>query len=601
MKPKHLITGILCALCLLIASCAPVSQRQATPELPAATYLKLAQTADNPQKQSYLLSAADRFLQDRQLTEANRVLTGIDTTVLTPQLQIRYQLAQSKFYVLHHDAQQALNVLLKVRNNPDLNDQQRLVTASLLAMVYQSQGKLLATLDQYNQMLSYTDDSATQQDILMQTWDYLQTQPYAKLQQYLNSDDLTPLMRGWITLAETANTPSNAELSKKLQQWRQQFPAHPANALLPNTLNQALPDNSKQVALMLPLSGPLGASGTAIKNGFFAAYYQDKKQNPNTANVTVIDTGSGHIGELYQKAVQQGADMIIGPLTKTNVSQLTELNQLPVRTLALNTLNTAVTDQPKLYQFGLTPLDEVQQVVNRAWQDNHTRAIVIAPNSEWGKTIASAFKNQWQQQGGSVVAELSFQQISGLSAQIRRLLNIDQAQSRYQRLKQTIRKQLRFIPYRRQDVDMFFIAAQPNAARQIRPLLKYYYAGSVPVYAPSSIYAGTANTRLDRDLNGIFFCDMPWVIDPSQTLPANTYTIRETVAKLWPKSFKQNTKLYALGVDAYHLVDALNKLTLLPKFGISGATGRLYLSNDQRIYRRLLWAQMRNSKPNRLH
>lgn len=600
MKPIRLITAFLCGLCLLLVSCAPITQRETTPELPAATYLKMAATANPPEKQSYLISAADRYLQDRELTEANQVLTSIDVAMLPPNLLVRYQLAKAKFLILHHQEVRALSILNQLNDNTELTEQQRLTLSSLYVMAYQAKDNVLGAIDHYNQMLNLSTDADQRQSVLLQTWDYLQSLPTASLLKMSAADTLTPLQKGWIELVLIA-TNDHSELQQRLTDWRQQFPEHPANALLPTRFETDVATQTKQVALLLPMTGPLASTGTAIRNGFFAAYYADKKQNPNSPNVKVIDTNGGHIGELYQQAIQQGADFIVGPLTKDNVRNLTALNQLPVRTLALNTLAEPIKEQPHLYQFGLSPFDEVSQVVNKAWQDNHTRAIIIAPQGAWGDTISKAFADQWQQQGGIVVDNLRFGNLNNLSSQIRQLLNIEQAQARYRQLRYTINKKIRFIPYRRQDVDMIFLAAQPNAARQVRPLLKYYYAGSLPVYALSSIYSGSPDTRLDRDLNGIFFCDMPWVIDPSKTLSPTLDQIRNNISKLWPKSYQQNIKLYALGVDAYDLVGSLGKLTLLPKFGISGATGRLYLDPEQHIYRRLLWAQMRNSQPEPLN
>ncbi len=52
---------------------------------------------------------------------------------------------------------------------------------------------------------------------------------------------------------------------------------------------------------------------------------------------------------------------------------------------------------------------------------------------------------------------------------------------------------------------MVFLLSYPSKARQIMPLLKYYYAGDVPVYATSSVYTGGVNVMKDRDLNGIIF------------------------------------------------------------------------------------------------
>lgn len=601
MKHTNLITGLLLGLCLLITSCAP-TQQQSMQRLPAAMYLKMAATTSGEKKQSYLISAADRYIEDRQLTDAGRVLASIDTDLLPPDQLVRYQLTKAHFAILHHQDQRALQLLQQAQNEQNLDSRQQYKINKLFVMVYAEQGNVAQALNHYNVMLSFCADDQQRQDTLLQTWDYLQNLPKSTTSSLASNPDLDTLQRGWLQLSMIANhSDNNADLQSELSDWQQHFPNHPANTLLPSTFQQAMPQSSKQVALLLPMSGPLAAKGTAIRNGFFAAYYADKRINPDSPKIKVIDTGSGHIEELYQQAVQQGADFVVGPLTKNNVTKLTQYNQLPVRTLALNTLSTPISNQPKLFQYGLSPMDEVQQLTDKAWQDNHTRAILITPSNSWGDNISNAISSQWQQKGGVIVDSLRFSSLGNLSSQIRSLLGLTLATSRYEQLKSSLHRRVRYVPYRREDVDVILLAAQPNAARQIRPLLKYFYAGKIPVYALSTIYQGLPNTRLDRDLDGIVFCDMPWVIAPNKTLTPPMLKLRQTVQSLWPQSYRSNVKLYALGIDAYNLVGDLTKLTMLPKFGINGATGRLYLDQDQHIYRRLLWAQIRNSKPTLLH
>ncbi len=184
---------------------------------------------------------------------------------------------------------------------------------------------------------------------------------------------------------------------------------------------------------------------------------------------------------------------------------------------------------------------------------------------------------------------------------MRQVLNISQAEGQAQSLKRLLGQKLRYIPQRRQDFDMIFLVAFPNTARQIVPLLKYYYAGNIPIYAPSVVYTGIVRPRQDRDLDGVVFCDTPWELSSNQTLGSKLASLRVRVKSIWPESFRQNPQLYALGVDAYDLTSQLNKMALLPQFGTSGATGLLYLQNNRIIYRKLLWAQMQNGRPKVLH
>ena len=155
---------------------------------------------------------------------------------------------------------------------------------------------------------------------------------------------------------------------------------------------------------------------------------------------------------------------------------------------------------------------------------------------------------------------------------------------------------MRIVSRRRQDFDAIFLIAQPDMARQIKPLLRFYFAGNVPVYGLSQLYDGSPNPNKDRDLNDIVFCDMPWVLESQHMHPTYLNTLQKQSQQVWPQSYKKYSKLYALGIDAYRVSQSLNTMQLLPDFGLRAATGTLYLDNNQ-IYRQLIWAQFDQGKP----
>ena len=137
-------------------------------------------------------------------------------------------------------------------------------------------------------------------------------------------------------------------------------------------------------------------------------------------------------------------------------------------------------------------------------------------------------------------------------------------------------------------------------ARQIQPLLQFYFAGDIPVYGLSQLYNGHPNPGKDRDLNSIAFCDMPWVLEPQHMHPSYLNTLQQQTQQVWPQSYQKYSKLYALGIDAYRLSQTLDTMELLPDFGVRAATGTLYLNNNH-IYRQLMWAQFEQGKPRLTH
>ncbi|MDO6805622.1 penicillin-binding protein activator, partial [Wenyingzhuangia sp. 1_MG-2023] len=98
----------------------------------------------------------------------------------------------------------------------------------------------------------------------------------------------------WIELALLSRHSSLSvdEQLASLALWRRQNPTHPAALQLPGSLaylTQLANQRPERVALMLPLSGPLAASGEAIRDGFLAAYYQAIATEQPTPEVTLID------------------------------------------------------------------------------------------------------------------------------------------------------------------------------------------------------------------------------------------------------------------------------------------------------------------------
>lgn len=140
-----------------------------------------------------------------------------------------------------------------------------------------------------------------------------------------------------------------------------------------------------------------------------------------------------------------------------------------------------------------------------------------------------------------------------------------------------------------QDIDFVFLAATPQQARQIKPTLAFQYAGDLPVYATSHLYTGTNNPTQDQDLNGIRFCETPWLLNPSDPT-------RQQVAAQWPQANGSMGRLYAMGVDAYRLAPRLPELKAVPSLQIDGLTGTLSLNPTQRIERQLQWAEFRNGQ-----
>ncbi len=412
-------------------------------------------------------------------------------------------------------------------------------------------------------------------------WEKVKHTPANKLKSALNQTN-DPIATGWIKLALISKQYSinSQQLSEQLMQWRKEYPNHAANALIPNDSALATLQNTptpKNIVLLLPLKGALSAQGQAVRDGFLNAYYESARKSQQT--VSFIDTNtSSNMTALYQQAIAQGADTIVGPLSKEQVAALLKQGSFPAPTIALNYTEISFGSLPSnFYEYGLSARDEAEQMADKALQMGHSHALLIAPQNEWGQRTTQPLIARYQSLGGHITDTLYYTPSTNISQAIAALLHIDTKADREKMQDDNNKKTLE--EQRRQDFDVVFLVAEPQMARQIVPTLKYYYADKVPVVASSAIYTGSPDPQKDADLNGVYFCDIPWVLKSTHG------------------SDQQTNRLYAVGIDSYTISNNIPRLNQLPNFPIYGTTGALTLTAKHQVYRRLPWMQMHAGYP----
>lgn len=396
-------------------------------------------------------------------------------------------------------------------------------------------------------------------------------------------------MRGWLELNLIARRSNMlpTKIEPWINQWYQLYAEHPAG---PNFAINLLEESRRiyikpaKIALMLPFTGRLEKVSEAIQNGFMYAYYQN---NENAASLDIIDasTDPAEFNLQYQQAIQNGAEFVVGPVSKELINLLQQQEQLEVPTLTLNYGDDLDDPVLNLYQFGLRPEDEAEQIADSALAADKHHAATLVPDTEWGKRLQQAFTDRFEALGGRIVgAEVYPAKKNDYSAAIKRLLNLNGSDQRHQIIQQVIGDSAKFEPRRRKDIDMIFIAGNSRQARQIKPQLKFHHAQGVPVYATSHISSSTRNADVDRDLEEIQFVDIPWKLNHKGNPD------RAQIKKLWPTDSNRFSRFFAFGIDAYRLIPSLRRLMLHPEESVSHNTGELSVDKNGRIRRQLLMA-----------
>lgn len=366
------------------------------------------------------------------------------------------------------------------------------------------------------------------------------------------------------------------------------------------SLNDALlAAEPTKIALLLPLAGEFASASQAIRSGFLAAYYYDRIERPNI-NIRIIDTTTDRLEKIYQQAVDDGAEVIVGPLIKKDVETLTKMSHLSVPTIALNTLdNYNYHHTANLYQLGLLPQDEATQTAARMIREGVTHCAVIIPEGTWGEKIVQTFRDTYESAGGTIVDTLVYGSTTKLTEKLCPFLAADAEVLCAPKAAKPARKnsQLSSTTTRRQDINGIFLVANPVAARQIVPLLKFYYAGDLSTYSLSTIYSGVNVPTLDQDIDGVYFCDMPWILQNPSMFSEDLQHIHGQLVANNSGAINKHRRLYALGIDSYRMATRLPDFLNNAHQGISGTSGKLYLDNFNHVYRELSWAKVQHGTP----
>jgi hypothetical protein len=121
----------------------------------------------------------------------------------------------------------------------------------------------------------------------------------------------------------------------------------------------------------------------------------------------------------------------------------------------------------------------------------------------------------------------------------------------------------------------------------------FQYAGDVPVYATSHLFTNSNDQAQYADLNGVMFCETPWLLNAEDPL-------RAQVIAQWPQAAGPLGRLYAMGVDAWRLAPRLEQLKTLPESRIEGLSGSLSMNPSRRVERQLPWAKFVDGQIQRL-
>ena len=564
-------TAIGLLLSVALAACAPVSTRPPSAETVAArdaaalaqnghfdaaaqAYLTLAGNT-KARSDHYRLLAAEAWRQAGELSRAAATLSQINRNNLSGDEPLRLDLLDAERALTSGDIAGALRLTTQphVPVPAELRPRLLELRARALAASGDHWGSARTRVEMQDQLSGF-DRSQNQTQII----DQLTKLGSGPLKQRAAAMQPGDRMLPWVNAALTNLGVTVARSQPDLQR--------PVGTLLPGA-NANVREGYKvpeRVALLLPIDGSYAAAGASVAEGFFAAYFDAGRDHAPRPSIRVYSTHSTPNGATsgYQQAVTDGAQLVVGPLTRDAVAALFSQATLPVSTLALNHPDNRQLPAGDASEFGLMPETEGAEAAAHMVERGLRHAYTIVSGADFSQRALSAFKAEFAARGGTILGGTTFDSTGTSLAG----MNLAGAPS---------------------DAGVF-ISMRPAQARVLVPQLRAARI-QLPIVATSHVFDGTDDASNNRDLDGVEFCDAPWLFNAQPGLPSHG-----DIEALLPAARGASARLFAFGMDAWNLVPYLQWLRANPGSYLPGATGQLTSDQFGRIRRVLTWAVFNN-------
>ena len=560
----------------------------------AREYLNLSQKNEK-RFTFYIMKAIDAFTEGKDYDKAYEILIKNALNNQDIEIHIRTKILNAYNELESGRPGKTLNLLNEITED-EIPKSFKIAFHEIYARSNLAHGNYIKAALEQLKLTKYLSSPKIIEDNSRKVWEIFELIPKSELEdlRLVVPDELL----SWLELALINQTYKYQpkKLENTIDGWAQRYQNHGAyESITKELINKStqFAQRPSKIGLLLPLTGQYKKYAIAVRDGFLAAWYLDRQEK---ADIEIYNANSSNIIEIYQKALNDGVDYIVGPLEKEATNQLYGNTNASIKILALNRqdLKNDQSGNKNLFQFGLSPEDEAGQVAKIAISDGHKRALVLTPDTPWGNRLADAFVKHLLELGGEVSRHTRFiNNTTDFSSPVKELLNIDKSEQRARDLRNKLKIKIHNIERRRQDADFIFIAAIPEDARQLIPQLRFHYADNLPVYSTSHIFTGIIDSAKDIDLNDVIFIDMPWILDTKRQLSI----VQDALNRNWSQEKSEYRRLYALGIDAYNLIPNINRLNHEEDSFMIGETGDLTIVRDNIIKRNLRKAKFIEGKP----
>ncbi|KZN51211.1 hypothetical protein N482_00975 [Pseudoalteromonas luteoviolacea NCIMB 1942] len=405
------------------------------------------------------------------------------------------------------------------------------------------------------------------------------------------------IQQGWVKLAKYHQVylGSTVQLHQAMNNWQRRYKNHPGSIIIPTKVESDInlaPYQATKLAILLPQSGSSERLGAALKNGFLAAMDRSK-----ISEIYFIDEMDSP--ELIERSLQKiQADFIIGPLLKSNVIKVKSISYIASSpAIFLNEVDESEVERvhSEHFYFALNPEHEVEQAMVHFLAKGYQKPMILAPDTPSGQRLIAHFNQQWQGFSHTHPEVGFYSNSEDMVKVITELLEVDSSKTRIKEVSNLFRSEVESETRSRRDLDTIYILGDAIETRLLKPYLDVNvstFAERIPLYASSRSYSKQIDKTDKRDLEGLYFTELPWMLPDA----VNERNLRDTYSRLWPEQADIEQRLFAMAYDAVNLIPELKQLNKIPGKEFEGLTGALSFKEANQIHRKLIWAQYHKNR-----
>ncbi len=580
------------ALALILAGCetnnllpATSTEIMASANESSQYYLINAESSAGKVQIDWYLLALEALINEKDFKKADRVISLLAKKPMSHLQLSEWQLDRANLEALKGNYKVAVEQL-NFQPSWKLPPPQFLRYYRLKTKLYRDIGNIPAAVLSASQANHFITNNEELQDNNQFIWQSLNGMTTKQLKALSNHANLALLK--WIGLVEQLRLNGNNPVKRQnlLDEWKLANPESFASISSLET-NEDMPSEifikPSRIGVLLPLTGKFAAQGEAIRNGILKGYMDDQ-YNLEKPSLQFYNTHQLSMETIISKLQADGIQYVIGPLQKHKVSEYLDLSQRSYPTLAMNIIDSDKSEANTCF-FTLSPEQEAEQAARHISEKAFKLPLVIAPNNSLGKRASQAFIDEWTKTTGRPVERAFFKNTANMQRTIQKAFGITESNTRSANMKKLIGADLKSEQRSRRDIDSVYLIANSDELTLLKPFIEVTINPNAPL--PKLFASSRGNNRIRGmgeigELRGIEFTDIPLITHK------NTQKARAFYQE-WPDLSNGTTRLYALGLDAYSLIEALPEMQTQADFQLEGYSGVLSMGNHCIINRTLPW------------